>query len=548
MSMDRDASMRMGKKGLELSARSITCLVAVIFGLLFIAGCIPIGSLGEDLPGTSQVTVGPAGVPIPVGIATTVATSEPTSGLLPGSSLPASPAPTSPTYPTPDVTPESLTRYDLEALFDYSAHTLAVTETIRYLNSTSQELTELVLVVEPNRSAGGFELTSLTWEDVLVVPAYDLKDNQLRIPLGQPLEVGERLNLTLRYQLSVPPISAASDTNRPIPYGYTVRQTNLVDWYPFVPPYLPGKGWLVHTPYKFGEHQVYDMAVFQVRLTLAEPVAHLLVAASAPAVIEGRRYTYESFYGRTFALSAGNEYLLQSTQVGEVTINSYTFPYDKYAGLEVLHNTAAALQLYSALFGPYPHTSLSVVEADFLDGMEYDGLFFLSHGFYDLYDGTPKGYLTFIAAHETAHQWWYGLVGNDQAMEPWLDEALCTYMEHVFYENVYAEYPPRSGQSLVNWWWYYRVDFYQPAGWVDSTIYDFTKYRSYRDAVYLNGAQFLEQLRNQTGDEAFFAFLRDYAHQFTGKIATSQDFFSILRKHTHADLIDLLAQYFQNPH
>jgi aminopeptidase N len=194
---------------------------------------------------------------------------------------------------------------------------------------------------------------------------------------------------------------------------------------------------------------------------------------------------------------------------------------------------------------PYPHLSLSVVEADFLDGMEYDGLYFLSHGFYDLYDGTPMGYLTFIAAHETAHQWWYGIVGNDQALEPWLDEAMCTYMEHVFYENVYAEYLTDSYQSLVDWWWYYRVNFYEPTGPVDATIYDFNTFYSYRNSVYLNGAKFINDLRSLMGDQAFFAFLRDYARQYQYKLATSEDLFTLLREHTSKDLDGLLAEYFQ---
>jgi aminopeptidase N len=178
--------------------------------------------------------------------------------------------------------------------------------------------------------------------------------------------------------------------------------------------------------------------------------------------------------------------------------------------------------------------------------MEYDGLFFLSHGFFDLYDGTPKGYLTFISAHETAHQWWYGLVGNDQALEPWLDEALCTYMERIFYENVYADSPPGSGETLVDWWWYYRVNFYNPSGWVDGSIYDFNLFRPYRDAIYLNGAKFLEDLRNLIGDQAFFAFLRDYANKNTYGIATAADFFSILRTHTLKDLDPLITTYFQH--
>ena len=46
-----------------------------------------------------------------------------------------------------------------------------------------------------------------------------------------------------------------------------------------------------------------------------------------------------------------------------------------------------------------------------------------SRDFYSLYDGTPANYLTFVAVHETSHQWWFEQVGNDQAQQPWLDEV-----------------------------------------------------------------------------------------------------------------------------
>jgi hypothetical protein len=447
------------------------------------------------------------------------------------------------TSPTPPINPR--TQYNLDAVFNYNQHSLEITETINYVNSTTESLANLILVVEANRRPTAFTLESLTWQGGENIEAYDLTGDRLKIPLPDGLVSGEGVIITIKYALEIPEIAPPSDESRPLPYGYTERQTNIVDWYPYIPPYQPGKGWLVNKNWWFGEHQVLDIADYQVTLTLAEPVQDLVIAASAPAQQDGDTYTYHLQAARSFALSASNEYLVQTASAGDVTIYSYSFPYDKSAAAEVLQNTADALQLFSQLIMPYPHSTLSVVEADFLDGMEYDGLYFLSHGFYNLYDGTPKGYLTFIAAHETAHQWWYGLVGNDQALEPWLDEAMCTYMEHIFYENIYADYPPGSGQSLVDWWWYYRINFYEPTGWVDGTIYDFNQFRPYRDAVYLNGAKFLDDLRILIGDEVFYAFLRDYAEQEKLNVATATDFFAVLRAHTNQDLDELLAQYFQ---
>ena len=447
---------------------------------------------------------------------------------------------------TPAVSGQSLTQYNLEAVLDYYAHSLSITETISYINQTTEVISSLTLVVESDRWPGSFTLLSLAWTSGEIIDNYDLQDAHLQIPLTQPLAADDKLGLKLVYRLDLPEIPLPSDVTRPVPYGYSQRQTNIVDWYPYIPPYQPGMGWLVHPKWGFGEHQVLDDADFDIKLTLTQPVSNLLIAASAPAEQDELVYRYHMDSARAFAISASTEYLLQTTTVGDVTVNSYSFSYDQKAGEQVLYDTAAALELYGRLFIPYPHTSLSVVEADFLDGMEYDGLYFLSRGFYNLYDGTPQGYLTFIAAHETAHQWWYGLVGNDQALEPWLDEATCTYMEHVFYENVYTDYPTASGESIVDWWWYYRVNFYDPSGWVDGAIYDFNLFRPYRDAVYLNGAKFFQELRTLVGDDVFFAFLKDYAGREAEHIATGNDFFVILKDHTSKDLDGLLAEYFQD--
>ncbi len=52
-------------------------------------------------------------------------------------------------------------------------------------------------------------------------------------------------------------------------------------------------------------------------------------------------------------------------------------------------------------------------------GIEYPTFVFLGKG----------GFLQVIVAHETAHQWFYSLVGNDQERDPWLDEALASWSQ-----------------------------------------------------------------------------------------------------------------------
>jgi aminopeptidase N len=162
---------------------------------------------------------------------------------------------------------------------------------------------------------------------------------------------------------------------------------------------------------------------------------------------------------------------------------------------------------------------------------------FLASKFYTDYNGTAKSNLFTIGTHEIAHQWWFGLVGDDQAVEPWLDEALSVYSERIYYEYNYPNYG--------DWWWNFRVNFFSPSGYVDSSVYEFATFRAYVNAVYLNGANFLDDVRNRVGDDAFFAFLRDYAASYSRGRATTSDFFAVLRRHSDRDLSGLMSTYLQ---
>lgn len=473
----------------------------------------------------------PGGTPTPVGPqpSSTVETSVPSLSAPTETGATATPAPAS----------LARTKYTLDATFDYVAKRLSVDETILYPNHTGTDLSDLVLAIEPNIWAGGFVLESVAVDGA--PPAnFDVDGQKLTLDLAQPLASGATATLTLGFTIVLPRSATYTDPNdvRPQIYGFTDRQVNLVDWYPFVVPYLPGSGWLLHNPWFYGEHLAYDPADFEVTLQFVDPRIIPVIASSGEQISTGDdafRYRLEN--GRTFAFSMSSQFEVETTQVGDVTVYSYFFPFYDIQGKAVLDTTAKALEIYNDKFGPYLHETLSAVQGDFNDGMEFSGLYFLSRDFYNIYDGTPQNYLTIIAAHETSHQWWFNAVANDQALEPWLDEALATYSEHVFYENAYPDQVP--------WWWDFRVDFYSPEGYVDTAIYDAGGYRPYLNAVYLRGASFHEDLRARIGGDDFFAFLQDLYARKTGGQLTATEYFALLAQHTSVDVSDIVAQYFQ---
>ena len=466
---------------------------------------------------------------------------------LPSSTVPPSETslPTDTSTPFPTLTPDlERPQYSLDLQFNYSSKAAVVNETITYPNWTGETLKSLILAVEPNLWSGGFDLRSLEVDDQPITSyTLDNLSQRLEIQLPEPLPPSGTITLKMTYGLILPEMQAYSNPNevRPQIYGYSERQVNFVDWYPFVVPHVPGQGWLLHNPWYYGEHLVYDVADFDVTVTFTDGSTPLIAASgeevvsSATAPAGSRRFVLEA--GRTFALSISTAFKVATQKVGDVTVYSYFFAYYDDPGQALLQTTVESMQVYSDLFGPYRHKTLTAVQGDFNDGMEFSGFYFISRDYFNLYDGTPKNYLVTIAAHETAHQWWFDGVANDQAFEPWLDEALATYSEHLYYETVYPD--------DVSWWWGYRYFEFQNAGYVDTQIYDGGGQRPYWDKVYLTGARFFEDLRKRISDETFLAFLRDYYTQYAGKRATSADFFRVLRETTAADISDLMAEYFQ---
>jgi len=463
-------------------------------------------------------------------IATVVPTSQNTSTPFPARTPTSLPTSTFTSIPIP-----ARPLYHLATTFDYDRHFITVDQTISYPNQTGETLDSLTLAVAANLWPDCFRLGSIFVDD-LPVTDFALDGHRLEVPFPAPLEPATVTELHLHYGLSLPYADQARSLRARI-FGYGELQTNLTNWYPFVVPYINGE-WVIREPWSHGEYLVYPLADFIVDLKFTNPENAPVVAASGVPELNGEYTRYTLNAGRAFAISASRDFEVASMKVGDVKVSSYYFPIYKRAGEGALIASKQAIEVFSERFGPYPHETLTLVVADFMDSMEYSALYFNSRYFYDQFDGTPQNYLTFVSVHETAHQWWFEQVANDQALEPWLDEALATYSEEIFYE---AEYP-----ELVPWWWSYRIDFFEPSGFIDIPVYEGQNDENYKHIIYFNGAHFLRDLRASIGDEAFYAFLKDYFIQNKDKIVIREDFFRILDAHTDVDYADIVRGYFRN--
>ena len=441
------------------------------------------------------------------------------------------PQPTTTPEPTP--APEEFTQYRFEMTLDYNRHTAQVVQTIDYINKTNFSLPSILLVIPPRAFGNSYDQTGLAGENIT---GFSEEGIRTTLQLAQPLEPGQRLTINLSFNLAIP--------QREGSFGWSQRQLNLSNWYPYIPPLKPDQSWISHDPFidqaniMVGEYVVNEIADFYLTLHLVENLPNLLVASGAKAmpIPDGMSYSQERARSLSFSLS--NQYHHQQVEHNGLLIQAYVFQYQSEKAPAVLQIASQAMDLYAEIFGPYHYDQVSIVSADFLHNMELDGIVLISSSVVDFYDNTPENNLTILVPHELAHQWFYSQVGNDHALEPWLDETLATYSEYLFYEHYYPE--------LADWWWDNRVYAHAHTGFVNNSIYDAGSYENYRSSVYLNGAIFMHDLRITMGDQAFMSALKDYVALNNLKITTKTDFVSIFQAaNPNVNLQEVYARYFK---
>ncbi|MYD08805.1 MAG: M1 family metallopeptidase [Chloroflexi bacterium] len=413
-------------------------------------------------------------------------------------------------------------RISADVAVDYSAKTAAISQRIEFLNREDAVLDQIILDVQANQWPDSFSLESLTIDGQ--TRPYELDLNRLQIDLAEPLAAGCWLEISLRFQLRVSEIRDGLRSYRGF-LGYSPRQLNLGHFLPTVAARLGG-AWRIHAPAGIGEQIVHAVADWEVKLRVDNAAETLQLAAPGAVKSIGELAWMIRLPGsRDLALSLSEEFDLLERQLPDgrsLAVYSFADAQVNDRGLildgaaHALSESVKAFELFERRFGRYPYDRLVIVQGDFPDGMEFTGLVFVGSAWFYGFDGTAKNYLTLISVHEIAHQWWYARVGNDAALSPWLDEALATYSEYLYIEEFYPD--------EKNWWWYFRVAVYLPEGGVDSAVYEFSTPREYINAVYLRGAQMLQNIRDDIGDESFFRLLRAYNEAGDGLIVDSAFF------------------------
>lgn len=210
------------------------------------------------------------------------------------------------------------------------------------------------------------------------------------------------------------------------------------------------------------------------------------------------------------------------TYANDVRINSWYRRGDEVAGRAAAEYAAAALRIYSELFGPYPYAELDVVAGPLeFRGMEYSGLFELGLQLYREHADE----LEFRIAHEVAHQWWYNVVGNDAVNTPWLDEGLAEFSTFFYVQKINGQ---RIADRLAQRRWQLAYELARQRGLDAAVNQPVTAFSSnYETMVYGKAALFHHALWEALGQEQYLTLLQRYAQQYRFREATPADFLDL---------------------
>jgi aminopeptidase N len=156
--------------------------------------------------------------------------------------------------------------------------------------------------------------------------------------------------------------------------------------------------------------------------------------------------------------------------------------------------------------------------------------------------GQEEGFFEFATVHETAHQWWYGLVGNDQVDDPWVDEALAQYSTLLYYERVKG---PATADAIRDHYFERPYDGLVKEGDdvpVGQPVRAFGE-ADYGPVVYAKGPLFLQALRDEVGTDVFLRVLREYLKIYQYEIATPEGFLAIAEEASGQELDDLYGEW-----
>ncbi|HEX6791147.1 MAG TPA: M1 family metallopeptidase [Candidatus Krumholzibacteria bacterium] len=462
----------------------------------------------------------------------------------------------------------------IRAKLDADRKWLSGSETIVYANNSPDTLRELYLHLYPNafRSKNSTYMRDKNRQYNLVLK--DLSDedkgwldlSKMRIN-GTPVEV--HVDDTIAKMTLPSPLPPGDTLRAEFDFdgkihrsmdrsGYRGNHFDMAQWYPKLVVY-DEKGF---HPDKFATGEFYgEFGTFDVHIELPE---NFVVAATGVVASGDPGWTYNPAgqkdapkrpkTGKTktvhfhadnvhdFTWAADPSFVVQDTTLGDLKVYSvYRQKSAKTWEDSTLAHIVRAVRFMEKHVGKYPYPQITVCEMLRTGGMEYP-MFIL--------DGRASEGLVM---HEFAHQYFYGLLANNEREEAWLDEGGARFMTSWCQVNRHGPWGDRS-----RWNWYERMtpqyrewesarrDVFDMnrRGYAERVSYNSTKYEhNYRVNVYQKASLVYNTMRFVAGDSTFDRINRLYFDRWHHKHVNEDRYRAVAEEVLDRDLSRQFEQW-----
>ncbi len=444
--------------------------------------------------------------------------------------------------PTLEDYAKNISTYNLDLNFDESNNTLSGVENVEYINNYESVLSSVKFHLYPNafRQGATYSPVSFKNHDTAYINGFSQgkidvssvkvdgksaeveisgnDQNILNVDLGSELFPDDSANIEIVFSVLLP--------NCVHRFGYGDNTYNFGKFYPVVCVYEDGE-FCTDNYGSNGDPFYSEMANYNVKISYDDDfVLASTGVQNKTTTTGGKKMTNISAQVvRDFAFVLSKKFSVATTKLDGITV--FYYYYDDAQPQRSLETAVKALRTFGELFGEYPYATFSVVKTNFIHGgMEYPNLVYISDAI-ENYDD----YLNVIV-HETAHQWWYNMVGSNACEYAWLDEGLTEFSTLLFYRynsgyNVKeADSLSSSLSSYILFSEIYGSVYGEFNGKMTRNVNEFSGEMEYTYISYVKGVLFFENLEKTVGQKNFLKALKHYFKENKFSNATPDDLIS----------------------
>lgn len=454
---------------------------------------------------------------------------------------------------------QNLTNYYIDVDLNFNEKTATLNEKIDYYNKCDIVLDELRFHLYPNAftsrdlsvlpvtefnyakaypngfDAGSIKIESVSIENKQIDFELLNEDSILKINLLEGLYPTKRVEISLSAKIKIPNLKHR--------FGYAEDTLNFCNFYPIACVYENGE--FIQDRYTSNGDPFYsEVSNYLVNVTYD---SNLKVGSTGwlekSVTADKTTSTYKAKVVRDFGMTFSEKFEKLEKTVDGI---KYTYLYyDDDLAEKHLQTMIDAVNTFGNLLGKYPYPTITAVKSDFIyGGMEYPNFVIISD---DLVN--ERDYLNALI-HEIGHQWFYGIVGNNEVKEAWLDEGLTECITALFYElnpSYGVEYQEVVASALSSYLLF--VDVYEDVFGerfntsMNRSLSEFNSEPEYTYLIYVKGLLLLDNLRSVVGDSGFFLGLKSYYENSKFGVATTDCFIAMFEKATNKNLENIIKSW-----